>query len=114
MRRPDAKGIFICSRYVGDIAHNVEVARALCRMAVEAGRTPFAPHLLYPQFLDENDPDQRDLGISLGLRFMEACDEVWVYVGEGVSEGMCHEIEYARLLGKLIIEVQEVPLCALI
>ena len=104
--------ILICSRYAGDIEHNVEVAQTLCRMAVEAGCAPFAPHLLYPQFLNEDDPDQRDLGISLGLRFMEACDEVWVYTGDGVSRGMRRELEHARQLDKSIAEIREVQLCA--
>lgn len=111
MNRPEAKRIFICSRYVGDIERNVETALALCRMAVEAGYAPFAPHLLYTRFLDDDDPVQRELGISLGLRFMEVCDEVWVYTGDGVSEGMRREITHARLLGKRIVEIREVRLC---
>ena len=111
MSRPEARRIFICSRYVGDIERNVKTALALCRMAVEAGYAPFAPHLLYTRFLDDDDPVQRDLGISLGLHFMEACDEVWVYIGDGISDGMQREIAHARLLGKLIVEVREVQLC---
>lgn len=106
------KRIFVCSRYAGDIEHNVEVARALCRVAVDAGCAPFAPHLLYTQFLSDGDPDQRDLGILLGLRFMEACDEVWVYVGDGISDGMSRELEHARPLDKPIVEIREAPLCA--
>lgn len=106
------KRIFICSRYAGDIEHNVEIAQALCRMAVEAGYAPLAPHLLYTQLLDESDPVQRNLGISLGLRFMEACDEVWVYIGNGISDGMRREIAHARLLGKTIIVIREVQFCA--
>lgn len=104
--------VFICSRYACDIEHNVEVAQSLCRMAVDAGCAPFAPHLLFTQFLSDDDPTQRELGIALGLRFMEACDEVWVYVGDGISDGMRRELENARMLGKQIIEVGEVSLCA--
>lgn len=81
-------------------------------MAVESGCAPFAPHLLYPQFLNEDDLAQRDLGISLGLRFMEACDEIWVYVGDGISDGMRRELEHARMLGKRIVEIREESLCA--
>lgn len=106
------KRVFICNRYAGDIRRNITAAKALCRMAVESGCAPFAPHLLYPQFLDENDPRQRDLGISLGLRFLEACDEVWVYIGDGVSDGMRRELEHARRLDKTIVEIREVSLCA--
>lgn len=113
MSRREAKRVFICSKYAGDIEHNVEIALALCRMAIKAGHAPFVPHLLYTQFLDEDDQCERDLGISLGLRFMEACDEVWVYVGEGVSEGMRREMKHARCLGKSVVILREVRPCVL-
>lgn len=112
MNPPDLRRVFICSRYVGDVERNVQIALALCRMAVEAGCAPFAPHLIYTRFLDDCDPAQRELGISLGLRFMEVCDEVWVYVGDGISEGMRQEIAHAkRRLGKRIVEIAEVRTC---
>jgi len=111
MNRRERRKVFICSRYLGNARHNVEVALALCRMAVASDLVPFAPHLLYTRFLDEDDPSQRDLGISLGLRFMEACDEVWIYIGEGISDGMRRELEYAQRLGKPIVEIHEVELC---
>ncbi|MHB9036940.1 MAG: DUF7768 domain-containing protein [Armatimonadota bacterium] len=114
MNQPESQRVFICSKYAGDIEHNVLVAQALCRMAVEAGLAPFAPHLLYTQFLDDSNNAQRDLGISMGLRFMETCDSVWVYVGEGVSDGMRREIEHARSLGKPVVILREVRPCVLI
>ncbi|MCE5314003.1 MAG: DUF4406 domain-containing protein [Armatimonadota bacterium] len=101
--------VFICSRFAGNIVRNVEIAKAMCRLAVESGLTPFAPHLLYTRFLDDTDPAQRELGISMGLRFMEACDVVWVYIGDGISEGMCREMEHARTLGKPVMIYREVP-----
>jgi hypothetical protein len=114
MNQSEARRVFICSKYAGDIERNAQVARTLCLMGVEAGLAPFAPHLLYTQFLDDSDPAQRDLGISMGLRFMETCDMVWIYVGEGISDGMRREIKHARLLGKRIVEIREVRACALI
>ncbi|MHB9038480.1 MAG: DUF7768 domain-containing protein [Armatimonadota bacterium] len=111
MSQPEPQRVFICSKYVGDIEHNVGVAQALCRMAIEAGFAPFAPHLLYTQFLDDSDPAQREFGISMGLRFMETCGEVWVCVGDdGVSEGMRRELAHARSLGKPMVIFREVPL----
>jgi hypothetical protein len=38
---------------------------------------------------------------------MEACDEVWVFVGAGVSDGMRREIDHARGLGKPVVEIGE-------
>lgn len=114
MSQPETQKVFICSRYAGDIEHNVRVAQALCRMATEAGLAPFAPHLLYTQFLNDLNSHERDLGISMGLRFMDTCDVVWVYVGEGISDGMCREMEHARRIGKPVVSIQEVLSCALI
>jgi hypothetical protein len=108
MNRHEARRVYICSRYAGDIERNLKVALALCRMAVEAGLAPFAPHLVYTQFLDDGDTAQREIGISLALRFLEVCDIVWVYVGEGVSDGMRREIDHARRLGKQVILLREV------
>ena len=114
MIQPETQRVFICSKYAGDIEHNVRVAQALCRMALDAELAPFAPHLLYTQFLDDSDPAQRDLGISMGLRFMDICDLVWAYVGEGVSDGMRREIDHARSLRKPVVILREVRPCVLI
>ena len=97
------KRVFICSRYAGDVNLNIAVAKMLCQQAVIDGAAPFAPHLLYPQFLDDDDPGDRLIGIACGLSFMEQCDEVWVYDGGGISPGMEHEIKQAELLGKPVI-----------
>ena len=58
--------VYICSPYAGDIAGNVDAARRYSRFAVDKGYIPIAPHLLYPQFLDDADPDERELGIFFG------------------------------------------------
>lgn len=96
------KTVFICSRYAGDIKKNVETAKELCSMAAHQGYIPFAPHLLYPQFLDDKDPCQREIGISAGHIFMGHCDEMWVYRTDGISEGMRQDIAQALKLGKKI------------
>ena len=35
--------------------------------AVDAGYIPIAPHLLFPQFLDDNKPKERELGLFSGM-----------------------------------------------
>ena len=80
----------------------------LCSRLVEAGGAPFAPHLLYPRFLDDGKLSERELGISCGLTFLEVCDEVWVYSGKGLSSGMRREVDHAIRLGKTLVEIKEV------
>ena len=87
--------VYICSPYAGDIEGNTEAARRYSRFAVEAGYIPIAPHLLFPQFMDDDDPAERELGLFFGNALMSKCSEVWVF-GERISNGMAAEIKRAR------------------
>ncbi|HSK68254.1 MAG TPA: DUF4406 domain-containing protein [Candidatus Limnocylindria bacterium] len=87
--------VFISSPYSGDVGRNQELARRFLRLAIEQGFAPIAPHLLYPQVLDNDDPANYDLGMALGLRWLETCDEMWV-CGDTVSKGMGMEMAYAQ------------------
>lgn len=87
--------VYICSPYSGDVEANVQAAREYCRLAVDKGYMPVAPHLLYPQFMDDNDPAERKLGMSFGNALMDRCSEVWV-CGDIISAGMETEIQRAK------------------
>lgn len=90
----------ICSPYAGDIARNTEIARHLMRLAIEHSAAPFAPHLLYPQVLDEAVPAERQAGIACGLSWLAVAEELWVYTPDGrVTPGMALELAEARRLG---------------
>lgn len=69
------KIVFICSPYSGkteaEQIRNVELARKYCSIACSLGFTPFAPHLLYPQFLDNSIREERDTGINCGLDILQ-------------------------------------------
>ena len=45
--------VYICSPYAGDTEKNTFRARVFSRFAVEKNCIPVAPHLLFPQFVDE-------------------------------------------------------------
>ncbi len=53
--------VYICSPYAGDIAKNVKNARKYSRFAFEQNTIPLAAHLLFPQFMDDENPAERDL-----------------------------------------------------
>src|SRR3974377_1008062 len=88
--------VFICSPCAGDIEANVKRAREMCLHAVRLGHAPFAPHLLYPQFLNDRNELDRAAGIAAGLAFLSSCDEVWVPKGVEPSPGMAYELKRAR------------------
>lgn len=87
--------VYICSPYAGDVEKNVEAAQRYSRFAVDKGYIPIAPHLLFPQFLNDRNPKERQLGLFFGNALMSKCSEVWVF-GSRISAGMEDEIKRAR------------------
>lgn len=90
--------VYIASPLAGDVEENLELARDACRYAIGQGVTPFAPHLLYPQLLDDGVPEDRQLGMELGHRMLRLCDELWL-CGDQLSPGMAEERDLAKQLG---------------
>ena len=58
-----------------------------------------APHLLFPQFI--NEATERWLGLKMGFVLLGKCEQVWVF-GDLISEGMAAEIEKAKNQRKTI------------
>lgn len=84
--------VYICSPYAGESEKNVKAAQEYSRFAVEKGYIPIAPHLLFPQFLNDANPKERQLGLFFGNALMSKCSEVWVF-GNRISAGMEAEIK---------------------
>ena len=87
--------VYICSPFSGDVDSNIMAAQRYSRFAVDKGYIPVAPHLLFPQFLDDNNPKERQLGLFFGNALMSKCAEVWVF-GSSISAGMEAEIKRAK------------------
>ena len=94
----NTKLIYVASPLSGDVEKNLEYAREACRAVMDSGHAFFAPHLLYPSFLDDTVPEERKLGMDMGLAALERCDELWAF-GPRVSAGMAAEIANAERLG---------------
>ena len=88
--------IYICSPYShGCINDNIENARRYSRFAVDTHYVPIAPHLLFPQFLDDRLAEDRQTAMSLNQVLLEKCSQLWVF-GSVRSEGMQQEIQWAK------------------
>ncbi len=90
--------IYVASKYAGDVESNVAAAIGYCRRVIDEGHMPIASHLLYCQILNDNNPEERELGLMFGLALLRLCDEVWVF--GAVSPGVAQEIEEAKRLNK--------------
>lgn len=85
------KRVFICSPYRGDRDRNDAYLAACMADSLVRGEAPFAPHAIYPRYLDDADPAQREAGISAGLAWLEYAQMVAIYDDLGVSDGMDRE-----------------------
>ena len=87
--------VYVASAYSGDVTTNTEKAKQYCRFAVEQGQIPLAPHLMFPQFMNDDDPAERELAIFMDVILLGKCDELWVF-GDTITAGMSVEIEVAK------------------
>ena len=94
----ERKLVYIASPYAGDVQENILAAQNACRYAMAQGAVPIAVHLMYPQFLDDGSPGDREAGLQMGIRVLKACDELWL-CGNRISAGMQRELDAAARLG---------------
>ena len=69
-------------------SENMEYARSCLRDSLMRGEAPIASHLLYPQVLNDDVQEERDLGIECGLAWKHVCDLHVFYTDLGWSTGM--------------------------
>ena len=98
------KKVYICSPHRGDTETNVENARKYCRATVELSCLPIAPHLLYPQFLDDDNPRERERGTIVAHELIFMCEELWAFGLDDPSEGMREEIRWAKDAGVPVLD----------
>ena len=106
------KFAFICHPLKNDseksFGENIEEVKNICRDIYEKhkGTIPIAPHLYFPQFMDDNNKKERADGLEFDYALIKSlkCD-IWVY-GHKISENMLKEIKLGVELS-LPIECKE-------
>lgn len=93
--------VYVCSPFSGNTEKNAESTRRYCRFAVDSGFVPFAPHLLFPQFMNDAVSEERELALFMGVVMLTKCAELWVF-GDRISKGMAQEIRKAEARNMLI------------
>lgn len=87
--------VYICSPFSGDTKSNTERARKYSRFAYEQNTIPLASHLLYPQFMEDENPKEHEDAMHFSYVLLGKCNELWVF-GDVISKGMAHEICVAK------------------
>jgi len=97
---PDAKKVVIESPYSGDTKKNLAYLNLCMLDSIRRGEAPIASHKLYTDILNDDDPEERSLGINLGFAWLKVADLVAFYTDLGMSRGM--SLSLANLKSKLI------------
>ena len=87
--------VYVCSPLKGDIEKNIKNAKSYCRFVYEKGFIPYAPHLFFTQFMNDDNENERNDAITMGLQMLKCATELWVFTDSGISMGMAQEIEQA-------------------
>ena len=90
------KKVYLCAPLGGDVTANLEKIRQYCRYALLCGTAPVVPHF-YAECLDDNDPNDREIGLAAGMSLLWLCDEVWAF-GDVITDGMRAELKFSKNL----------------
>ena len=100
---PTKDFVIIESPYAGDVEANVAYAKKAVNDCTRRGEPSYASHLFYPQILDDNNPEQRDLGIEFGLAIGSHAVKTVVYIDRGITPGMEYGIQRAIDEGRPVV-----------
>ncbi len=90
------KKVYICAPLGGNVKENLGNAILYTKYALKQGVAPVTTHF-YALCLDDNNPQDRALGMSAGMSLLWFCDEMWVF-GDEITKGMKEEIKFCENL----------------
>ena len=102
--------VYICSPLSAPTEEGIRENMYKARMYMEQmsallGCRTIAPHAFLPEYLDDNIPEERRIGLQFGLSLLEICKGI-VICGNIISNGMKAEIERAKELDMPIMNYQ--------
>ena len=101
------KRVILESPYRGDVARNAAYLDRCLLDSLQRGESPIASHKIWPGILDDNNQEQRALGIEAGLAWVPVAEKIVVYTDYGISDGMENAMSRARL-HNIPIELREI------
>lgn len=71
--------VFLAHQIKGNVQANLASVRQWSRWAaVVRGVIPIVPYLSFMEFLDDQHPRERELGVSMCRSIIPLCDEFWI------------------------------------
>lgn len=95
--------VTIESPYAGDVERNMRYLKDCVQDCLIRGESPYASHAFFTQFLDDNVPSERQLGIDAGLAWANVSEYAVFYTDYGMSDGMVNALSYYKSIGKDVL-----------
>lgn len=102
VKPPPRRLVYLESPFAGDRQRNAAYLKAAMRDSLDRGEAPFASHALYVQFVDDDVPVERAMGIEAGLAWGLKAEATVVYIDLGISPGMQQGIDHAIEVGRTV------------
>lgn len=99
------KKVYICSPLGGDVEENLRKVRRYTQYALLCGTAPVVPHF-YALCLDDNNPKEREIGMTAGRSLLWFCDELWIF-GDEITDGMSMELALCKNLNVKTRKIRE-------
>lgn len=80
--------VIVETPFAGNRERNAAYLKAAMKDCTDRGEAPFASHMLYTQFLDDDIPEERRAGMEAGFVWGDVAEACVVYGDFGVSDGM--------------------------
>jgi len=94
--------VVIESPLAGDFERNRRYALWCAYHCCTRGEAAYASHLVFPQFLDDQNPEHREFGIQAGYEWAQCGGIIAFYLDLGTSYGM--KRAYKRWENKVVDE----------
>lgn len=92
--------VYVCSRFKGDVKKHKKWATKFSNFIAEQGYIPITVHLFLDEAMglsEDNSTEDRERLLKAGREIVLRCDEVWVYMPDGImSHGMQGEVRVAE------------------
>ena len=88
--------VAIESPFAGDVERNKKYLARCVADCLKRGESPYASHAFFTQFLDDNVPERRELGIEAGFAWSTKADFFVFYCDYGISNGMAEAFETVK------------------
>lgn len=101
------KPVYICAPLGGtakEIEHNIDNALVYSEYALQCGCLPLIPHV-FALCLDDNIPEERELGRSAAMSLLWNSQELWIF-GDEITEGMRAEIDFCKAFNRKIRRIK--------